>query len=197
MNADPHFRVSIKDFNSLVGLLRQLHVYDDALDRDRLIRNVQDLAAGDVVLVICPPLVEPDKMLDGRAVRAVVLEDFGGHDVAELGNRETRAPVLAAGPHHDRGWREPLSATGDFATDRRVDQHLAAIGRNDVEVLDRAGLVVDYQPVADISLLGSEAIRPSFDFHPRLADAGRRFLWLRTAAAVAHDQHGDERQYEK
>jgi hypothetical protein len=86
------------------------------------------------------------------AVGAVVLQHFAGvvRLVAEL-------HVEAASGAVDGRRAEALAGAGDLALHRRVDDHLAGFGGDDVEVLDRARGVVHLQAAGDVVLLDGAA----------------------------------------
>jgi hypothetical protein len=130
----------------------QLHVDDDALDLHRLVGDVDDLAAGEVVLVVAALGVEPVDVLGRVTIGAVVLQHFAGV-VAVIAEVDGEADGGAVD-----GFRaEALARRGDLALHGRVDDHLAGVGSDDVEVFDRAGRVVHLQATGDVLLLDGEA----------------------------------------
>jgi len=179
---------------SFVG--RHFHVDDDALHGDGLIRDVDNLAALLVVLVVDALGVPPVQVLDGAAVGAVVLEDFGGGEGAAADvDIEVGVPRRSVADDRCRG--QPLAARSHLAADRRVDEHLAAVGRDDVEVLDGAGLVVREQTVAHVALFGREPVRAGLDLDVGLADArSRNRLPIGIAPVIAgrHQKRHDEQE---
>lgn len=54
------------------------HVDYHAFDSEGLIADMKDLAAADVVLMVNPLRVPPIQVFNGRAIGAIILQNFGG-----------------------------------------------------------------------------------------------------------------------
>jgi hypothetical protein len=171
---------------------RQLHVDDHALDGDGLVRDVDDLATGEIVLVVAALGVEPEDVLGRVTVGAVVLQHFAGV-VRLVAEQHVEAP----GGVVDGLRAEALTGAGDLALHRRVDDHLAGVGGDDVEVLDRARRVVHLQAAGDVVLLdGAAGLRVDSDLDGGLLHAGGRLrrVFLAAGEGDCEDGDGDERE---
>ncbi len=147
---------------------------------------MEDLAALHVVLVVDASRVEPEQVLDRGAVHAVVLEHLGrDHSTRADVDYEAAVPPVAVVAAHDGGGREPLAAARHLTLHGRVDQHLTGVRRDDIQVLDRAGVVVPLETLGDVALFGRETVGSDRDFDRRLVHPrGRDRLSSTVAASI-------------
>ena len=143
----------------LLGLLGKFHVDYDTLDREGLVGDVDDLTAGDVVLMVHALRVPPIKILRRVPVSTVVLKNFVCLVLPAIDAHDDPFGLIVPSTESgDSSRREPLPSACHLATNSRVDDDLPAVSGDDVEVLHGARLVVFEKSFLDVLLLCREAV---------------------------------------
>ena len=159
--------------------------------------DVNDLTAGEEMLMIDTVGVPPVDVRHAVAVGAVVLEHFGGSSgLAADSHRDTvelRGNAFAIDRRHC-AWCQPFAGARHLAIDAAVHEDLTRVRAYHVQVFECAGGIVLDQALANVALLHGQSVAAGLHLDLRLVNPGgglRRLLVV--VKASCQDKH--HRQY--